>query len=128
MSITNKSRNRVWHEMCKCKCRLDASVCNNKQHWNDEKCRCEFKGLNDKGVCNKKSIWNLSNNECEYDKLCDVGEYLDYENCKCSKKSVDRLFEECTESFDEDKIAEMNLFEHGNKRVCFYIRIGIHES
>ena len=25
MSITNKTRNRVWHEMCKCKCRLDAS-------------------------------------------------------------------------------------------------------
>ena len=26
---------------------------------------------------------NLGNCECECDKLCDVGEYLDYENCKC---------------------------------------------
>ena len=42
-----------WHETCKCKCRLDASVCNNKQHWNDDKCRCEWKELIDKGVCDK---------------------------------------------------------------------------
>ena len=35
-------------EMCKCKCRLDVSVCNNKQRWNDDKCRCECKALIDK--------------------------------------------------------------------------------
>ena len=29
-----------WHETCKCKCRLDTNVCNNKQHWNNDKCRC----------------------------------------------------------------------------------------
>ena len=26
---------------CKCKCKLDASVCNKKQRWNEDKCRCE---------------------------------------------------------------------------------------
>ena len=31
MSRTNETRHIKWHEMCKCKCRLDASVCNNKQ-------------------------------------------------------------------------------------------------
>ena len=30
-----------WHETCKCKSRLDASVCNNKQICNEDKCRCE---------------------------------------------------------------------------------------
>ena len=30
MSRTNKTRHIEWHETCKCKCRLDASVCNNK--------------------------------------------------------------------------------------------------
>ena len=40
------------------------------------------------------------------DKSCDVGEYLDYENCKCRKKLVDKLTEECTENIDEVKIAE----------------------
>ena len=31
MSRTNETRHIKWHEMCKCKCRLDASVCSNKQ-------------------------------------------------------------------------------------------------
>ena len=31
MSRTNEARDIEWHETCKCKCRLDASVCNNKQ-------------------------------------------------------------------------------------------------
>ena len=30
ISRTNETRYIKWHEMCKCKCRLDASVCNNK--------------------------------------------------------------------------------------------------
>ena len=29
------------------------------------------------------------------DKSCDVGEYLDSKNCKCWKKLVDKLVEEC---------------------------------
>ena len=31
MSRTNETRFIEWHETCKCKCRLDAIVCNNKQ-------------------------------------------------------------------------------------------------
>ena len=50
MSRTNETRHIKWHETCKCKCRLDASVCNNKQCWNDDKCRCECKELIDKGA------------------------------------------------------------------------------
>ena len=41
MSKTNETRHIKWHETCKWKCRFDASVCNNKQRWNDDKCRCE---------------------------------------------------------------------------------------
>ena len=40
----------------------------------------------DKGIRDKTFIWNPSNCECERDKSCDIGEYLDYENCKCRKK------------------------------------------
>ena len=40
----------------------------------------------DKGICYKGFIWNPSNCECECDKSCNVGEYLDYENCICRKK------------------------------------------
>ena len=37
MSRTNETRHIKWHETYKCKCRLDASVCNNKQRWNNAK-------------------------------------------------------------------------------------------
>ena len=30
MSKTNQTRHIKWHKTCKCKCRLDANVCNNK--------------------------------------------------------------------------------------------------
>ena len=86
MSRTNETRHIKWHGICNCKWGLDGSVCNNKQRWNDDKCRCECKGLIDKGVCDKGLIWNPSNCECEGDKSCDVNEYLDSENCKCRKK------------------------------------------
>ena len=33
----------------------------------------------------KQFIWNPSNGECNCYKSCDIGEYLDYENCKCRK-------------------------------------------
>ena len=74
---------------------------------------CECKELIDESVCDKRSIWNPSNCECECDKSCDVGEYLDYENCKCRKKLVHKLVErssaeECTENIDEVKIADEN--------------------
>ena len=47
MSRTNETRFIEWHEICKCKCRLDAIVCNNKQRWNRNKCRYECKELID---------------------------------------------------------------------------------
>ena len=73
MSRTNETRHIKWHETCKCKCRLDTSVCNNTQRWNNDKCRFECKELIDKGICNNGFIWNPSNCECECDKSCDVG-------------------------------------------------------
>ena len=101
--------------MCKCNWRLDASVCNNKNRWNEEKSRCECKELIDKGVCDKGFIWNPSNCECECDKSCDIGEYLDYENCKCRKKLVDKLVEECTGNVKVGKLATITLAESKNK-------------
>ena len=61
MSRTNETRYITWHGTCSCKCRLYASVCKNKQRWNNDKCRCECKELVDKGICDKGLIWNPSN-------------------------------------------------------------------
>ena len=63
MSLTNETRHVKWHETCKCICRLDGIICNSKQRWNEDKCRCECKELIDKGVCDKGFIFNPSN--CE---------------------------------------------------------------
>ena len=108
MSRTNETRLIKWHEICKCKCRLDASVCNNKQRWNDDKYRCECKELIYKGVCDKGYIQNPSICECECDNSCDVVEYLDYENCKCRKRLVDKVVEECNEIVQEVKTLDKN--------------------
>ena len=88
MSRTNETRQIKWQKSCKCICRLDKIIRNNKQRWNKDKCRCKSNELIDKGVCEKGYTWNLSNCECERDKACDVGEYLDYSDCKCRKKQL----------------------------------------
>ena len=43
MSRANETRHIKLHGTCKYQCRLDASVCNNKQMSNGDKCRCECK-------------------------------------------------------------------------------------
>ena len=60
--------------------------------------------LIDKGIYDTRFIWNSSNYECECDKWYDVGEYLDYENCKCRKKLVHKLVEECGENINGNKM------------------------
>ena len=54
VSGNNETRRIEWYETCKC--RFNISVFNNKQLWNDYKCRCECKKLIDKDVCNKGFI------------------------------------------------------------------------
>ena len=68
MPRNNEARHIKWNETCKWKCRLDGSVYDNKQPWNDDKCRYESKELIDKGVCDMGFIWNSSNYEYERDK------------------------------------------------------------
>ena len=71
-----------------------------------------------KDVCEKVFTWNPSNCECECDKSFDVGEYLDYENCKCRKKLLDKLVEECTETVEEVKLAKITSAERKNRCGC----------
>ena len=103
MSRINETRQIIWHETCKCVCRLTNAICSSKQIWNKDKCRCECKEyLINKLVCDKGYIWNPSGCKCECDKLCDVGQYLDYKNCVCRKSLIDNLIEECVNVVDED--------------------------
>ena len=47
-------------------------------------------------------IWNPSICECECDKSCDIGEYLDYANCKCRERLIDKLLKKCDKDIDAD--------------------------
>ena len=103
MSRINGTRQIIWHETCKCVCRLTSAVCNSRQIWNEDKCRCECKeDLINKMACDKGYIWNPSNCACECDKLYYIAQYLGYKNCVCRKSLVDKLIEECINVIDND--------------------------
>ena len=65
------------------------------------------------------------NCECECDKYCNIGEYLDYSNCKCRKKLADKLIDECTEIIEEVKLSEITPFENKNNSCKVYIALMI---
>ena len=62
MSQQNKTKQIERHESCKCVCRLDPIICNNKHKWNKDKSRCEC--LIDKKCGN--TFWNPYSCKCEY--------------------------------------------------------------
>ena len=78
----NETRYVLWHESRKCVCKLNSSVCNNKQIWNDDTCRCDcnedFAGIIS---CAKGYTGNPSTCECQCDMWCKPGQYLDHKNC-----------------------------------------------
>ena len=98
ISITNETKHI--NGIRQCKCTLNATFCNNKQRCNNENCRCECKELTDKESCDKEFIWNFSNCGFECNISCDLGEYLDYTNCKCRKRLIDTLVEKCIENIN----------------------------
>ena len=101
----NETRNVLWHESCKCVCKLNSSVCNNKQIWNSDTCRCDcnedFAGIIS---CAKGYTWNPIICEYQCDKWCKPGQYLDHKNCVCKNKLISRLTEECTNVINETMI------------------------
>ena len=105
LTMLNETRNVLWHESCKCVSRLNSSVCNRKQIWNSDTCKCDcnedFAGIRN---CAKGYTWNPSTCECQCDMWCKPGQYLDHKNCICKHKLVGRLIEECTSVINETMI------------------------
>ena len=79
----------------------------------------------DKRVCDKGFIWNPSHCECESDRSCDVGEYLDYQNCKCTKRVVNKLVDECTETIDEKVEIIINNKNKCNSCIMYIVLFSI---
>ena len=98
----NETRNVLWHESCKCICRLNSSVCNNKQIWNSDTCRCDCnEGFTSIISCDKGYTWNPSTCECQCDMWCKPGQYLDHNNCICKSKLISRVIAECSDIINE---------------------------
>ena len=57
--------------------------------------------------------------------MYDVGEYLDYENCKCRKKLVDKLVDECIETVQEVELANITLGKNKNSYKCTSCTVNI---
>ena len=76
ISPRNELKNITFHKSCKCHCLLDEKVCNNKQKWNKDKCRCECLEIKD---CENRSFWNVVNCRCEFKKAAKL---MMEEECK----------------------------------------------
>ena len=111
----NETRNVLWHESCKCVCRLNSSVCNSKQIWNSNTCRCDcnedFAGIIN---FNKGYMWNTSICECQCDMWCRREQYLDHKNWICKNKLIGRLIEVCTSIINETMINNKDSINNNN--------------
>ena len=101
----NETRSVLWHKRCKCVCKLNSSVCNNKQIWNSDTCKYDCnEDFASKINCTKGYMWNPSTCECQCDIWCKPGQYLDHKNCICKNKLIGRVIEECTSVINETMI------------------------
>ena len=118
----NEARSILWHESCKCVCKLNSSVCNNKQIWNSDTCRCDcnedFAAIIN---CTKEYIWNPSACECQCDTWCKPGKYLDHKNCICKNKLIGRVIEECTSIINETMINNKDNIANDNTKTTFLL-------
>ena len=120
----NETRNVLWHESCKCVCKLNSSVCNNKQIWNSDTCRCDCnEDLAGIISCDKGYTWNPSTSECQCDMWCKAGQYLDPKNCICKNKLIGRVTEECTSIINETM--RNNKVNIDNNNTITYVFIGL---
>ena len=120
----NETRNVLRHESCKCVCRLNSSVCNSKQIWNSDTCRCDcnedFAGIIN---CTKGYMWNPSTCECQCDMWCKPSQYLDHKNCVCKNKLIGRVIAECTCVINETMINNKDNITHDNTTTYIFIRL-----
>ena len=118
----NETRNVLWHESCKCVCKLKSSVCNNKEIWNDDACRCDCnEDCTDIISCDKGYTWNPSTCECQCHTWCKPGQYLDHKNCICKNKWIGRVIEECSSVFNETMINNKDNITNNNNNNTYLI-------
>ena len=122
LMMLNETRSVLWQESCKCVCRLNSSVCNNKQIWNSDTCRCDcnedFAGIIS---CDEEYTWNPSTCECQCDMWYKPGQYIDHKNCICKNKLIGKITEECTNVINETMINNKDNIDNDNTITNIFI-------
>ena len=95
MSGIIETRFLVQNESSECKCRLNESLCNSKQKWNHNECRCECKKLGGSVSCKNDYMWNITTCGCKCNEAYKYDKYLDIKNCSCEKRLIVKLVLEC---------------------------------
>ena len=118
----NEARRALQHESFKCVCRLNSSVCNSKQIWNSDTCRCDcnedFAGIIN---CDKGYTWNTSTFECQCDMWCKPGQYLDNKKSISKNKLIGRVTAECTNIIKETMMNNKNNIANDNTTINTFI-------
>ena len=118
----NETRNVLWHESCKCVCRLNSSLCNSKQIGNSDTCSCDcnedFAGIM---TCNKGYMWNPNTCACECDMCYKPGQYLDYKKCVCKNKLIGKIISECTSIINETMMNDKNNIANDDTTTTIFI-------
>ena len=98
------------------------SVCNSKQIWNSDTCRCDcnedFAGIIS---CDKGYTWNPSTCACKCDMWCKTGQYLDHKNCICKNKLIGRVIAECTSIINETMMNNKKNIANDNTTTNIFI-------
>ena len=118
----NETRKVFWHESCKCVCQLNSSVCNSKQIWNSDTCRCDY-NEDFAGIisCDKRYTWNPSPCECQCDMWCKPGQYLDNKKCICKRKLIGRVTVECTSLINETMMNNKKNIDNNDTTTNIFI-------
>ena len=119
----NETPNVLWDERCKCVCKLNSSVCNNKQIWNSNTCRCDCNEHFARMInCAKGYTWNPGTCECQW---CKPGQYLDHKNCVCKNKLIGRVIEEYTSVINETMMNNNDNNNNNFYKIMAYVFIGL---
>ena len=112
----------LWYESCKCACKLNLSVCNNKQIWNSDTCRCDCNEDFASTInCTTGYTWSPSTCDCQCDTRCKPGQYLDHKNCICKNKLIGRVTEKCTNVINETMINNKDNIDNDNTITNIFI-------
>ncbi|XP_015114771.1 vascular endothelial growth factor A isoform X2 [Diachasma alloeum] len=81
------------HTSCKCRCRIQAEHCTDKQQYVRDECRCRCRNSDEETKCtisNKTKLWDPDGCVCLCRNIqeCNTGYYFDQNTCRCDDEKM----------------------------------------